>query len=185
MENQLFQNKYRIKSTRLKHWDYSSDGAYYVTICTQDREYFFGEIINGKMMLSKIGEIVKQFWLEIPKHYQNVTLDKFVIMPDHLHGILIIENALYPVETPHWGVSTQAHNRNIHHNPQWKSNSLGSIICQFKSIATKQIRGIGFYDFAWQSRFHEHIIRDEIELNQKRNYIINNPLKWTLNKNEL
>lgn len=79
MENHLFKNKYRIKSTRLKHWDYSSCGAYYVTICTKDREYFLGEITNGKMLLSNIGQIVKKFWMEIPKHYPNVQLDEFVI----------------------------------------------------------------------------------------------------------
>ena len=106
MENQLFQNKYRIKSTRLKHWDYSSCGAYYVTICTKGREYYFGEIINRKMILSKMGEIVKNFWMEIPKHYPNVKLDECVIMPDHMHGIIMIENIMPNVETPHWGVST-------------------------------------------------------------------------------
>ena len=190
METQLFQNKYRIKSTRLKHWDYSSCGAYYVTICTKDRKYYFGEIIHRKMILSTMGKIVEQFWMEIPKHYPNIKLDEYVIMPDHIHGIIMIENAMPNVETPQWGVSTgndmnnrmTNKKRNPHHRPEWKSNSLGSIICQFKSIATKQIRETGFYDFAWQSRFHEHIIRDEIEFNQKRKYIINNPLKWVLNK---
>ncbi len=182
MENQLFQNKYRIKSTRLKHWDYSSCGAYYVTICTKNREYHFGDIKTGKMILSNIGQIVEKFWLEIPKHYPNITLDEFIIMPDHIHGIIVIENAMCNVETPHWGVSTTTQtitttmrNRNPHHKPQWKPNSLGSIICQFKSIATKRIREMGFYDFAWQPRFHEHIIRNEKELFQKRKYIINNP----------
>ena len=182
MENQLFQNKYRIKSTRLKYWDYSSSGAYYVTICTKGREYVFGEIINGKMMLSNIGELVKTFWMEIPKHYPNVNLDEFVMMPDHLHGVIVIKNIISNVETPQWGVSTGI-NRNPHHNPEWKPNSLGSIICQFKSISTKRIRAMRFHNFAWQPRFHESIIRNEKHLNAIREYIINNPLKFELDKN--
>ena len=184
MDENLYKGKYRIKSTRLKHWDYSSNGTYYVTICTKNREYYFGNIVNGKIVLSAIGRIVENYWLEIPQHYRIVDLDEFIIMPNHLHGIIVIKNPA-PVETPHWGVSTGKPHRNPHHKIQWKPNSVGSMICQFKSIATKQIREIGFYNFAWQSRFHEHIIRDEIELNQKRNYIINNPLKWKFKKNEL
>src|SRR5919109_4323497 len=88
----LYKDKYRIETTRLKEWDYSSNGYYFVTICTKDRECVFGNIIDGKMELLEIGEIAKQYWLEIPKHFQNVKLDKFVIMPNHVHAIVIIEN---------------------------------------------------------------------------------------------
>ena len=182
MENQLFQNKYRIKSTRLKHWDYSSNGAYYVTICTKDREQFFGEIINGKMKLSEIGKIVEHEWKQTCEIRKNVELDEYVIMPDHMHGILFIENALHPVETPRRGVSTR-HILNPHHNPEWKPNSLGSIICQFKSICTKRIYAIGFPNFVWQTRFHESIVQNEKHLNAIRKYIINNPLKFESDKN--
>lgn len=94
---ELFNNKYRIKSTRLKSWDYSSEGAYYVTICTRNRQCFFGEIENETMRFSTIGEIVNSCWNEIPMHYRNVSIDKYIIMPNHLHGILII----YTVETCH------------------------------------------------------------------------------------
>ena len=163
MEHQLFQNKFRIKSTRLPNYDYSSNGAYYVTICTKGRECILGEIINGKMVLSKIGGIVEKFWLEISNHYKNVELDQYVLMPNHLHGILIIESVTRNVETPQWGVST-GHIPNPHHKPQWKPNSLGSIICQFKSICTKQIRTMGFHNFAWQTGFHESIVRNEKHL---------------------
>ena len=181
MGDQLFKNKYRIKSIRLQHWDYSSCGVYYVTICTKGRECFFGKIINGKMILSEIGEMVVQFWMEIPKHYPHVKLDEFVIMPDHLHGVLIIQTIARNVETPHWGVST-GHIPNPHHNPRWKPNSLGSIICQFKSISTKRIRAMDFLNFAWQSRFYESIVRNEKHLYVIRKYIINNPLKFELDK---
>ncbi len=182
MENQLFKNKCRIKSTRLPDYDYSSNGAYYVTICTKNRECVLGEIINGKTVLSEIGKIVEYEWKQTCEIRKNVELDEYIIMPDHLHGILFIETVTRNVETPRRGVSTM-HIPNPHHNPEWKPNSLGSIICQFKSICTKQIRAIGFHDFAWQTRFHEHIIRDEKELNIKRRYIINNPLKWEFDRN--
>ena len=87
MGDQLFKNKYRIKSIRLKDWDYSSNGAYYITICTKNRGCLFGKIINGKMILNNIGKIIKQCWYDLPNHYENCTLDEFVIMPDHVHGL--------------------------------------------------------------------------------------------------
>ena len=175
-EKQLFKNKYRIKSIRLKHWDYSSNGAYYVTVCTKNREKFFGEIVNGKMKLSEIGKIVENEWRQTCNIRKNVEMDEYIIMSDHMHGILFITHSM--VETPRRGVSTDGYKRNPHHNPEWKPNSLGSIICQFKSISTKQIRAIGFQNFAWQTRFHESIVRNEKHLNTIREYIINNPLEF-------
>ena len=180
---ELFKNKYRTKSIRLKDWDYSQNGYYYVTICTKNRECIFGKIVDGKIILSELGGIVNKYWREIPKHFKNIFLDEYVIMPNHIHGIIIIDNDVKSnVETPHWGVSTTL-KRNPHHIPQWKPNSLGSIICQFKTICTKQIRSIGYRNFAWQSRFYEEIIQNEHRLNTIRDYIINNPLQWKLNEN--
>ncbi len=180
MEDQLFQNKYRTKSTRLKHWDYSSNGAYYITICTKDRECFFGKIINKKMVLSEIGEIIKTFWLEIPTHYPNVKLDEFVIMPDHLHGLIFIDNS-FSVETCH-GMSLQRHyTYNKFSKPV--SQSLSMIINQFKSAVKRWCNKHGFPNFTWQSGFHESIVRNEKHLHVIRRYIINNPLKFELNKN--
>lgn len=85
-----FQGKYRIKSTRLENWDYGNDAAYFVTICTQNREHYFGEIDNGIMQLSEIGKMTNKYWLEISNHFPFVQMDEFVIMPDHVHGIIII-----------------------------------------------------------------------------------------------
>ena len=92
--NKLFKNKYRIKSIRLKDWDYSSNGYYYITICTKNRECIFGNVVNGKMGLSQIGEIVQKYWCEIPRHFKNTFLDEYMIMPNHMHGIIIIENVM-------------------------------------------------------------------------------------------
>jgi len=158
----LFENKYRIKSARLKDWDYSSDGYYFVTICTKNKENFFGEIRNKEMFLSPVGAIAEKFWQEIPEHFTNVKLDVFVVMPNHIHGIVIIDNWNEGVETPRRGVSTV--DRNPHHKSEWKPNSLGSIINQFKSVCTKRVREIN-PDFAWQPRFHDHIILDDKEHN--------------------
>ena len=176
MENQLFQNKYRIKSTRLKHWDYSSCGAYYITICTKNREPFLGKITNEKMKLSEIGEIVKNCWLAIPQHYPNVTLDEFVIMPDHMHGLIFIDDLSF-VETCH-GMSLQTRTRTYNKFSQPVSQSLSMIINHFKSAVKRWCNKNGFQNFAWQTRFHESILRNEKHLNTIREYIINNPLEF-------
>ena len=87
-----YQNKYRIPSARLHSWDYSSNGAYFITICTAKREHYFGQIKNGKMNFSEQGKLANQYWLEIPDHFSFVFLDEFVVMPNHTHGIIIIDN---------------------------------------------------------------------------------------------
>src|SRR5258708_33203920 len=97
-----YQNKYRIPSARLQTWDYGSNAAYFTTICTTNREHFFGEIMNGIMQLSEIGKIANQFWIEIPNHFPFVILDEFIVMPNHIHGIIVIDRPVTPpVETLH------------------------------------------------------------------------------------
>ncbi len=91
MGKEKFKNKYRIASARLKGYDYSSTGGYYLTIVTQDREHFFGKIVNGKMVLSEIGKIAQKYWDEIPQHFPFIKLDEMVVMPNHIHGILWID----------------------------------------------------------------------------------------------
>lgn len=93
----LYQNKYRIESTRYKGWDYSMEGSYFITICTQNRDNLFGSVKNGRMILNQFGNIAGQCWLDLPNHYQNIRLDVFVIMPNHVHGIIVIDNKLI-----HW-----------------------------------------------------------------------------------
>ena len=86
-----FKNKYYIPSARLSYWDYRWNAAYFVTICAKNREYFFGEFINGEIELSKIGKISEKYWLKIPQHFPFVDLDSFIVMPNHVHGIIIID----------------------------------------------------------------------------------------------
>ncbi|MBU0577734.1 hypothetical protein KJ742_01010, partial [Patescibacteria group bacterium] len=88
----LFKNKYRIKSTRLSYWDYSSDGWYFVTICTKNKEEYFGQVRNYIMGLSDVGCLAAKFWQDIPNHFPFVRLDQWVVMPNHVHGIVVIDN---------------------------------------------------------------------------------------------
>ncbi len=181
-----FKEKYRTDSVRLKNWDYSSDGAYFITICTQDREHFFGNVVDGQMILSEIGQIADKFWKQIPDHFPFVILDEFMVMPNHMHGILFIDkNNDKNVETPKLGVSTGTiKNKNPHHNPQWKSGCLGSTINQYKRICTIHIKTKNLDpNFAWQPRFYDHIIRDEKSLNRIREYIQMNPKNWETDRN--
>ena len=196
MTDNKFQNKYRIESARLKGWDYASDGYYYVTICTKDRELFFGDIKNGRMALNDIGKIAQNYLLEIPDHFKNAELDKFVVMPNYVHGIIVICNN-GTVETRHCLVSTVDNTNHSNNNnrqytgkfPQMskispKPKSLPIIIGSFKSICTRIInKKFPKIDFAWQSRFHDSIIRNQTALNKIRNYIKINPLKWELDRN--
>ncbi len=168
----LYKDKYRIESTRLKDWDYSRNGYYFVTICTQDKECFFGDVIDEKVQLSDIGEIVTDEWLKTAQIRKNVSLDTWIIMPNHLHGIVIINNA-DDVET-HGSASLPYKNK---FGPQ--ANNLSSIIRGFKSATTKRIQRVRC-DFSWQTRFYDHIIRNEKSLNKIREY--NNPLKWEIAK---
>jgi REP element-mobilizing transposase RayT len=213
MATEKFQNKYRIASARMKNYDYASNGAYFITIVTKNREHFFGDVKTPKldvsttkldvsiMELSKIGEIAQKYWDEIPQHFSFIRLDEMVVMPNHIHGILIIDKTMDVVETtdvtvgnvetPKLGVSTTTaspippttassvppstkNSRNKNHKPEWKPGTIGVILNQFKRICTIKSRDI-LPDFAWQSRFHDRIIRDENELNRIREYIVKNP----------
>ena len=193
-----FKDKYRIESTRLQNWDYGWRGKYYVTICTRGRECFFGEIINKQMVLSEIGKIVNAEWLKTLaiRPDMNLTLDEYVIMPNHIHGIIRIgkneynkfdnnnilgsdsgRDAMHGVSTT--GTSNQneelLQRRKNKQDPQRKN--LSSIIRGFKASVTTEARKI-HADFVWQSRFDDRIIRDEKSLNRIREYIKDNPKKW-------
>ena len=160
----LYKNKFKIDSSRLKDRDYSTPWWYYVIICTNNFKGCFEEIKNGRMILNEFGKIVEQFWVDIPKHYLAAELDYKVVMPNHFHGIIIINK----VETGHAP------------SLQIKKPKLGIIVGSFKSAVSKWAHKNNCVNFKWQSRFYDHIIRNESDLRRIRRYIKNNPLKWEL-----
>jgi REP element-mobilizing transposase RayT len=180
----LFLDKYRIKSTRKSGHDYTSPGAYFITINTDAQINWFGSIVNGIMRLSAIGEIVRDEWLKSEELRDNIQLDEWIIMPNHIHGIIKIkersvETARRAVSFSNDGVSFSTEgDKNQHRKRTLKPNSIGSIIGQFKSICTKRIRMKGNKYFKWQDRYYDHIIRDEKELNLIRYYIRINPIRF-------
>ncbi len=179
----LFHNKYRIPSARRQGWDYGSSGWYFVTICTKGKEYYLGDIIGNRMRLSSMGRIAKQCWQQIPNHFSHVALDAFVIMPNHVHGVIVINEPRH-VETLQCNVSTQripSPMSIISPRP----GSLPTIMRSFKSITARIIHDAGIPQFQWQPRYHDRIIRDAKALEQIRWYIQNNPRMWKRDRNHV
>jgi REP element-mobilizing transposase RayT len=186
----LFRRKYRIESARLPGWDYAGYGWYFVTICTKDRKCVFGDIVNGKIHLSSIGKIVADEWQKTASIRSDVVLDEWVVMPNHIHGIVVIDGkgGGTSVETRRRRVSTDQQRRvsTDHAQPipfRLQPRSLGAVINQFKSICTKRIWKAGFSDFSWQTRYYDHIIRNEQSLDRIRAYILRNPSCWKEDRN--
>jgi len=150
----LYRNKYRIESARLKGWDYSSAGFYFITICVKNRVNLFGKIEDQKMILNEYGKIAHLSWMETGAMRDPVELYESIIMPDHFHGIIKIDDS--------------------------KRHNISNIIRGFKAKTTSKINAHRETPGRqiWQPRFYDRIIRDERELKNVRNYIINNPSKW-------
>jgi len=196
-----FKNKYRIPSARLKNWDYGTNGAYFITICTQNRDHFFGEIVDRQFIASEIGTLAEKFWMEIPHHFPYIELGNFVVMPNHVHGILIIDkngdsdiresvdresvdresvktrliaSLPNPIPPPEIGGVTGENNPMIQDN-------ISRIIRWYKGRCSFEMRKI-HADFGWQPRFHDHIIRNAPEWERIQTYIENNPMNWKEDK---
>lgn len=160
------------RSIRLQGYDYAQAGAYFVTICTQDRECSFGNIVDGKMRLNNLGEVVAESWQWLAIRYRHVELDEWIVMPNHFHGILVIVN------------ECRSGSRTAPTTDVGKRKPLGRLIGAFKTVSTKRINELRCTPAipVWQRDFHEHIIRDEDELSRIRAYIINNPLQWEMDR---
>ena len=157
------------KPNRLKNYDYSSGGYYFVTTCVYKRENSFGYIENGKMILNQYGKIIEKCYMDLINHYQNCSLDKFVIMPNHIHGIIVVQNINQPVGN---GLK-----------PFPTKYSLSEIIRGFKTFSSRRIHELGLDSFKWQKSFYDHIIRDEYSLFKIRKYIKDNPINWDVDRN--
>ncbi len=170
----LFREKYRIESARNPNWDYTLPGFYFVTICTQEKKPYFGYVENAIMILSRIGECADACWREIPEHHEHIELDEFVVMPNHMHGIVIIGGPERLPEIRNWDKFKRVAELDA---VRPKANSLGAVIGSFKSAVTRWC-GTNEFDFDWQPRFHDRIIRGKNALKAIRQYIRDNPANW-------
>lgn len=176
----LYQNKYRTETIRLNYWDYSKEWWYFVTINTKNHKCYFGDVINGQVILNKIGEVVKEEWLKAEKLRKNVKIDYYVIMPNHLHGIIVLDDETKEISTKNFDFNEM--NKRKFFKPI--KNSLSVIINQFKGSVKRWCNRNGYSNFEWQPRFFDRIIRNEKELFLIRQYIEQNPLKWEIEKNQ-
>ncbi len=182
----------RRRSMRLHKRDYSAVGKYFLTICTRNRELIFGTIENKSMRLSPIGNIAERYWKNIPHHFPNIKLDEYCIMPNHIHGILIIGEK-HDIETPsNVGVQYEIPGNQIeplhsvesqfHSFQHIVAKSIGSIIRTYKTAVTKRCKENGLDQFIWQRNFYDHVIRNDGELKRIQEYIRNNPAHWDVDE---
>jgi putative transposase len=193
------------RSMRLKEYDYSQPGMYYVTIRTKGGECFLGEVVKEVMQLNEVGAIVERCWKEIPLHFPHVTLDVYQSMPNHLHGILVLNKKKNPckdvlqgspgddtpprdafVRTRH-AVSIRdeavKNGRAKREFAKPVAGSLPTIVGSFKSAVTKEAHLAGCKDFGWHGRFYDHVVRDGKDLDRIRRYILDNPVDWHNDEN--
>ncbi len=161
------------KNLRLKHYDYSTPGAYFITVCVQERTSLFGEITDGAMRVNETGQAVLQTWQGLPGRFPAIELDEFVVMPNHVHGIL--HNVGAPFMAP--GLSAPEPSDAMNRAP-----TLGEMVRALKAVSTRAIRQQVLPSFAWQRNYYEHVIRNDGELSKIRAYIVNNPLQWSLDR---
>jgi len=179
-----FKNKYRITSSRLQSWDYGWSGAYFITICTQCKKHYFGEIINNEMQLTHVGVLADIFMLEVKHHAKNTKLGGYVVMPNHVHAVLIIDDTLNRRDKACLVSTTITTTKKSIGQQRFQNqgkNTISSIIGSYKSAVTKHAHRLG-YNFAWQSRFYDHIIRNGESFNQINDYITTNPQNWKKDK---
>jgi REP element-mobilizing transposase RayT len=155
-------------SIRLKEYDYSQPGSYFVTTVAYQRRCLFGEVVDGKVQLTSAGTIVSEMWRGLPDRFLAVSVDAFVIMPNHIHGIVAVgAQFIAPSDPPH------SQNSAMNRVP-----TLGQIIRTVKAASTHKIRQTSDIEVVWQRNYYEHVIRDEESLNRIRQYILDNPLRW-------
>ena len=161
------------KGIRLDCWDYSWEGFYFITICVKNRASLFGEVTNEKVVLSPLGVYAQKCWLEIPEHFAHVVLDEHIVMPDHIHGILALDDCIRPALT----------SKNAERVKPPTGGSLGHVVGCYKTAVSKWSKANGYAEFAWQARFFDHVIRNDRSLSAVREYISTNPLSWELERN--
>lgn len=189
MTTPLFKDKYRTTSCRLKGYDYSLAGAYFITICCANRKCVFGEIVEGKMVLNALGKFAYDEWKNTENIRPNVTIDGFVIMPDHIHGIICIDEQLTNYDSRDVCRDTVHRVSTGNQFPQMEQfgkptkNSIPTIIRSYKSVLTTHARKNENIHTLWQPKYFDRIIRNENELDRIREYIFLNPQQWEYDTN--
>ncbi len=173
--------KHHRRSIRLKEYDYAQSGAYFVTICTQNRVCLFGTAANGEMELNNAGQIVKSTWEGLPARFPSARLDVFVVMPNHIHGIIIV-GAQFIAPADGFGTATTDPGARNPGAINRAPTTLGEIIRAYKAASTRFIRQAGTTEFAWQRNYYEHVVRNEESLDRIRRYIVENPAGWTTDR---
>ncbi|MCZ2480837.1 transposase [Aquirufa nivalisilvae] len=203
MKPRKFRNKYRVDSTRKPNWDYRRPGVYYITLVTKNRIHFFGSIVkripnsDNEMHLSELGKLADKFWQEIPLHFPFVELGNFVIMPDHMHGMLIIKNnpeiksnitVSKEEETsfnsnvfePNFESIQRAYTCSIRENMASispKYGSISTVVRSYKSVVSKFAHMIN-PDFDWHSNYHDYVVLSRNAYDNMQRYTLNNPKNW-------
>jgi putative transposase len=183
--------RYGRRSIRLKGYDYTRDGAYFVTVCTQDRAHFFGTVVDGEMHSNAYGREVANCWLWLAEQYPYVLLDEWIVMPDHIHGIVVITDGMNSDEPCRGGSRTaqtrtaspagfvNGPNVGMNHSGSIppKRKPLGHLIAAFKTVSTKRVNDFRCTPGAklWQRNYYEHVIRNGESLQAARRYIVDNP----------
>lgn len=170
------------RSIRLPGYDYTRADAYFVTICVYQRQCLFGDVADGEVVLNEYGLVVQQTWHDLPNHFQHIVLDQFIIMPNHLHGVIVFggdTSARTSVRTSAVGAQHAAPLQCVQ-NPHVISGSLGAVVRSFKSAVTKRINTHRCTPGhpVWQRNYYEHVIRDDRDLVNTRQYITTNPTRW-------
>jgi putative transposase len=168
------------RSLRLPQYDYAQPGGYFITICTHDRVCLFGNIVNGTMVLNDAGKMVEKYWNEIPQHFTHITLNEYAVMPNHFHGIIFIVGA--GSSRPMLLDRCEDCGKEGRED---RAPTVGNIVAYFKYQSTKHINVMrnGGFQKLWQRNYYERVIRNEKELFETRQYIINNPMNWELDEN--
>ena len=187
MNSNIINRKHNRRSIRLKNYDYSEEGAYFITICTYKKFCVFGKQRDTMIKLSLIGDIVNRCWNAIPDHFPHTELDSHVVMPNHLHGIIVMSNTSIGVEIK---TGVQLNAPTIETLDKFRAispakGSLSVIIRTFKSAVTKTCRSSNIQNFKWQRNYYEHVIRNENELNRIREYIAYNPNQWQYDRENI
>ena len=175
-------NSHHRRSIRLKEYDYSFPGWYYITVCTKNFFHWFGKVKNDKMGHNQLGRIAIKYFEEIPKHFKNTEIDEFIIMPNHGHGIIIINDTKELKSNIKHNIVETRDRVSLRSFGKLETHSLSMIVNQYKGSVTRFAHKNGYDKFNWQPRFYEHIIRNDNDLRRIRTYIQNNPLKWELDE---